>query len=90
MKEITLGGKPKELKVLTVHIGEESYEVPLGGSLKPRELADMDTMEKTTAFLEKYIPKKVLDELSLDDYNTLVRAWGDATKEASGMTMGES
>ena len=90
MKEITLGGKPKELKVLTVHIGKESYEVPLGGTLKPRELAAMDTAEKTMDFLKKYIPKKVIDDLSLDDYNTLVRAWGEATREASGTAVGES
>lgn len=89
MKEITLGGKPKELKVLTVHIGEESYEVPLGGTLKPRELAAMDTPAKTLAFLEKYIPKKIVEDLSIDDYNALVHAWADATKEASGVAVGE-
>lgn len=89
MKEITLGGQPKEMKVLKVNIGDKSYEVPLGGMLKPRELSAMDTTEKTIEFLEKYIPKKVVENLCMDDYNALIRAWGDATKEASGMSVGE-
>lgn len=89
MKEITLGGKPKELKVLKVNIGEKSYSVPLAGTLTPKELAAMDTPAKTLAFLEKYIPKKVAEALSVDDYNTLVYAWRDASKEASGVSVGE-
>ena len=89
MKEITLGGQPKEMKCLRVNIGDGHYDVPLGGMLKPRELADMDTPAKTMAFLEKYIPKKVVEDLCMDDYNALVRAWTDATKEASGVSVGE-
>lgn len=89
MKEITLGGQPKEKKYLRVNIGDDHYDVPLGGMLKPRELADMDTPEKTLAFLEKYIPKKVVENLCMDDYNVLVRAWADETKESSGVSVGE-
>ena len=89
MKEITLGGQPKEMKALRVNIGEEHYEIPLGGMLKPRELANMDTPAKTLAFLEKYIPKKVVENLCMDDYNALVNAWSEATKEASGVSVGE-
>lgn len=89
MKEITLGGQPKEMKSLRVHIGDEHYDVPLGGMLKPRELKGMDTPEKTMAFLEKYIPKKVVEDLCMDDYNALVHAWSEATKEASGVALGE-
>lgn len=89
MKEITLGGKPKEVKSLRVNIGEKHYDVPLGGALKPRELAEMDTPAKTLAFLEKYIPKKIVEDLSMDEYNALVRAWADATREASGVSVGE-
>lgn len=89
MKEITLGGKPKEVKTLRVNIGDEHYEVPLAGTLTPRELAAMDTPAKTLAFLEKYIPKKVAETLSIDDYNALVNAWKDASQEASGVSVGE-
>ncbi len=89
MKEITLGGKPREEKTLRVNIGDEHYDIPLGGMLKPRELAAMDTPAKTMAFLEKYIPKKIVEDLCIDDYNTLVHAWMDATKEASGVSVGE-
>lgn len=89
MKEITLGGQPKEMKVLRVNIDDEHYEIPLGGSLKPKELASMDTPAKTLAFLEKYIPKKVVENLCMDDYNALIRAWSEATKEASGISVGE-
>jgi len=89
MKEITLGGQPKEMKTLRVNIGDDHYDVPLGGMLKPRELTAMDTPEKTMAFLEKYIPKKVVENLCMDDYNALVRAWSDATKESSGVSVGE-
>ena len=89
MKEITLGGQPKEKKVLRVNIGDEHYEVPLGGTLKPRELANMDSNEKIMAFFEKHIPKKVVENLSMDDYNAMVEAWVEATQESSGASVGE-
>lgn len=89
MKEITLGSQPKETDFLRVNIGEESYEIPLGGRLTPRELANMDTPAKTLAFLEKHIPKKVVESLCLDDYNALVNAWSEASTGAAGVPVGE-
>ena len=89
MKEITLGSQPKENNFLRVKIGDESYDVPLGGTLKPRELAKMTTNDKVMAFFEKYIPKKIVEDLCLDDFNALSNAWVEATQEASGVSVGE-
>jgi len=89
MKEITLGSQAKENDFLRVNIGDKSYDIPLGGRLTPRELANMDTPAKTLAFLEKHIPKKVVESLCVDDYNALINAWSEATTGAAGVPAGE-
>jgi hypothetical protein len=52
-------------------------------------VAKLDTVEATLEFMKKYIPEEVLDELTQDEYNDIVRAWGEASKEASGLNPGE-
>ena len=88
MREITLGNR-KEIEVLKVNIGEESYTVPLAGSLSVKEANAINSEEKAVAFLQKHIPKKVLENLTVDDLNALVNAWyGESTK--NGAKVGES
>lgn len=88
MAEFTL--KPREAKTLKLNIGDESFQIPLGGSLTRKELAGLDTKEGTYSFFRKYIDKAVLDSLPMDDYNEIVRVWLDETAKASGKTLGES
>ena len=69
-------------KVLEVVIGEESYNIPLVSALTFKEAASLESAEGTRAFIEKYIPKKVLDPLTIGQYNSIVEAW----KTESGYT----
>jgi hypothetical protein len=87
MAEFTL--KRREAKKLKINIDDKSYFIPLSGSMKPKEVAKLDTVEATLEFMKKYIPEEVLDELTQDEYNDIVRAWGEASKEASGLNPGE-
>ena len=89
MKEITINAK-RELPVLKVNIGDKSYPVPLAGTLTPKKLAALNTESKTINWFRQYIPAEVADELTINDWNELISAWGEASKEDSGMTPGES
>lgn len=89
MKEITLGAK-KEVPVLKVNIGDKSYAVPLAGSMTPKQIMALNTEAKTINWFRKFIPTDVAEALTVNDWNELIVAWGDASREDSGMTPGES
>jgi hypothetical protein len=87
MAEFTL--KRRKAKTLTVHIDDQSYKIPLSGSMKPKEVAQLDTVEATMEFMKRYIPAEVIDDLTQDEYNDIVKAWGEASKEEAGIKTGE-
>jgi len=87
MAEFTL--KPREIETLKLNIGEESFQIPLAGSLTPEEAAPLDTNEGTIAFFQKYLSKDVIAVLKIDDYNAITQAWLDASKKKSKKTPGE-
>lgn len=76
--------------VIEVKIGEESYNVPLGGELPPKRIKALKTDDDIVAFLGEYIPKKKVAELSTKQIMTIMQAWADETKAAQGVTPGES
>ena len=79
------------VETLRVEIGKKSYDIPLAGSMTRAQLKkyDLNTADGTAAFLESYIPADVLDELTMNEYNSIVRTWVDASQEAAGTTPGE-
>ncbi len=81
MAQITLGNK-KTIKTLKVCIGEDTYNVPLAGSLTFAEVKKLQNDENGLNFFENYIPREVLDELTVDDFKRLNETW----KEESGIT----
>lgn len=87
MREITLGNK-KTVDVLNVTIGDAVYSVPLMGSMKLKDASRLDTQERIMAFFLKYIPKKVMEDLTVDDVNALINAWS-AESEKNGAKPGE-
>ena len=90
MAEITLKGKSDEIKVLKVNIDDKSYSVPLAGSLPIRTVRAMkDGIEDGFDFFEKYIPKKVIESLTMDEFNALNDAWKDASFQQTDTSMGE-
>lgn len=87
MSEFTL--RRREAKTLKVNIDDKSYTIPLAGSMKPKDVAKLATVEATLDFMKSYIPEEVIDDLTQDEYNDLVRAWGEASKAAAGIKPGE-
>ena len=88
MAEFTL--KRVEQKTLKVNIGEESYQIPLMGSLTFKEAKTLDTQEGTYAFIKRYIPGKILDDLKVEEYNQIVNIWKEESQKHSGKSQGES
>lgn len=88
MQEFTL--TPKETNTLRLNIGEESFQIPLAGSLTPDEAAKLDTVTGTVAFFQKHLSKKAIKVLTIDDYNEITKVWLEASKVASGKEPGES
>lgn len=88
----TLNLNPGARKVLTVNFGEKEVGIPLAGSLKPKEIveAKLNTQEGTLAFFNRYIPEEIAEQLTIDDYNAITKAWANASREAAAMPMGES
>lgn len=93
MPELKLNDS-KQVDVLAVKIGEHVYNIPLGNCLKVKDYRRLKNLknneEEIFAFLNGYIPEEVTDELSVDDLTQIFKAWSDATKEASGKSLGES
>ncbi len=79
MAEITLGNA-KEKKTLTVNIGKRSYSVPLAGSLTFAETKKLRDNEDGLSFFENYIPREILENLTVDDFRALTEAWKEASK----------
>lgn len=88
MREITVGNR-EERKVLKVNVGEASYSLPLLGSLTMKEATRLETQEGTLAFITDYIPKDVINELTVEDFNSIVEAWKSAS-DIEGASLGES
>lgn len=87
MPELTL--KKHEIECLTVKIGDSAYNIPLGNSLKFKELKKLSDNDEIIKFFEKYLGAEVMDELTAGDLKAIIEAWSDATQKASGAKMGE-
>lgn len=75
---------------LEVKYGEETYAIPLGGSLTHKQLKRLrNDDEEIIAFLGQYMPKKVVEELTLDSLIAIMKAWREETQKVSGLSLGE-
>ena len=79
MPELTL--KRNEVKVITVNIEEKSFNIPLGTSLKRKELANLKTEEAINKFFAKYIGAELWDDLTIGEQKAIITAWSKATTE---------
>lgn len=87
MPELTINRK--EVEVLKVNIEDKSFSIPLGTSLKRKELAKLKTENEVMAFFEKYLGKELMDDLSVGELKQIIDAWSEATKKAGGASLGE-
>lgn len=81
--------KREQTEVLRATIGDKTYSIPLASSLPYVKLKQMRTDDKIIQFFKEYIPEDVFNELLTDELMQLVKAWNDATQEATGATVGE-
>ena len=88
MPELTLNRK--ETEVLVVNIEGKSYSIPLGTSLKRKQLAKLNKEDEVMKFFEEYLGKDVMDDLTIGEIKEIITAWSKATEEASGVKLGES
>lgn len=82
--------KKKETEVLKATIGDKTYSIPLASSLPYVKLKAMRENDKIIEFFKEYIPEEVFNDLLTDELMQLVKAWNDATLEATGASVGES
>ena len=82
--------KREETEVLKATIGEQTYSIPLASSIPYVQLKAMRTDDAVIEFFKNYIPEEVFDTLTTDELLQLIKAWHDATQEATGATVWES
>ena len=83
MPELNLNKRREERQKdqnLGVIIGEKTYYIPLGKSLKVKELSKLSEQAEVMKFFEKHLGKEVMDSLSVDDFEAIVEAWSKATQ----------
>lgn len=88
MAEITL--TPKEVKTLKVNFGDNSFEIPMQGSLNWEEMLQIQDAIGTYNFLKEHIPAEIFNVLKVEEYNELVNLWTQESAKVSGKTTGES
>ena len=82
--------KKEQVEILKATIGDKTYSIPLASSLPYVKLKAMRENDKVIEFFKEYIPEEVFNDLLTDELMQLVKAWNDATLEATGASVGES
>lgn len=88
MPELNLNRK--EVEVLKVNIEDKSYSIPLGTSLKRKDIAKLKSEDEVMKFFEKYLGKELMEDLTIGEIKAIITAWSEATEQASGVKLGES
>ena len=90
MYETTVVIGKKERKHV-IAIEDKRYEVPLAEDLSYEEADEaLSGLDGYKAFLEKYLPKKVLEKLSVRQIQQIRMDWNKYSKEDMGIKPGES
>lgn len=87
MTEFTL--KPIETKTIKINYLDESFELPLQGSLNFEEANLLATPEGTYAFMKKHVPEKIMKTIKVEEYNMILAAYREASEKNSGKKLGE-
>lgn len=88
MREFTL--RPKQEKTIEFKIDDASFQIPLQGSLSRKEVMSLMTPEGTYSFIKKHVPKDILDNMTMEQYNEMVTTWKNVSEEEFGKPVGES
>lgn len=80
----------KQIDSLEVKYGDESYMIPLGNHIPVKRIKALKTDDDIMAFFSQYMPKKVVESLTVAQFSAIIKAWTEETKKVSGVTPGES
>lgn len=80
----------KQIDSLEVKYGDESYMIPLGNHIPVKRIKALKTDDDIMAFLSQYMPKKVVESLTVAQFSAIIKAWTEETKKVAGVTPGES
>lgn len=87
MAEFTL--KPREEKTLRINIGEDSFLLPLQGTMTFEEAKAVSRPEGAYAYLKKHVPEEIFNALTIDEYTEIMKAWNEESAKAMGINLGE-
>lgn len=87
MTEVVLKRKKEEF--ITIILGDDRFNLPLGGSVPFVTLQKMKTEGGVIEFLGKYIPAEILETLTSDDITQIFTAWSKETEKSQGVSVGE-
>ena len=94
--------KEKDKRYLTLEIGDKTYDLPLAGSMKVKELRKLvhigklpeeEQFDLQIDFLAKHMGEAIVDEMTQDDINEIFQLWIKASNgylKEDGRTLGES
>ena len=77
------------VKVLEVEIEGKIYKIPLGTSLKRKELEKLSNDAEAQKFFETHLGKELWNDLTVGEQRQISQAWSEATQEDSGVKPGE-
>lgn len=93
----------KDKRYLTLEINGKTYDLPLAGSMKVKELRKLihigklpeeEQFDLQIDFLARYMGNEIVDDMTQDDITDIYQLWIKASnntlKEDSGHTLGES
>lgn len=87
MPELKLNRKIVE--TLDVNIDDVIYHIPLGSSMKRKELEKLKDQKKAIELFEGVFGKELWEDFTVSEQSQIMNAWAKATKEACGMEPGE-
>lgn len=87
MPELKLNRKIVE--TLDVNIDDVIYHIPLGSSMKRKELEKLKDQKKAIELFEGVFGKELWEDFTVSEQSQIMNAWAKATEEACGMKPGE-
>ena len=64
--------------------------IPLGNHIPVKRIKALKTDDDIMAFFSQYMPKKVVESLTVAQFSAIIKAWTEETKKVAGVTPGES
>lgn len=92
----------KDKRYLTLEIDGKTYDLPLAGSMKVKELRKLihigklpeeEQFDLQIDFLQKFMGEAIVDEMTQDDITSIYQLWIKASNgdfKEDGRTLGES